>query len=295
MTSLKTLAISSVACAALLASLPGGALAAKRHSTTSHATKPKATKTHQTTVANGVRIHGVVKSLAGSSLTITLKNGTTATVTLNGSTVYYVNGAKAAARPTFTTNERVHVLAQKQSDGSYVALAVAVGHGAKHARNGGLVAGTVKSFAAGSLTILRKDGSTVTVTLNGQTKYVVNGAVAAAPPAFSNGEAVRVRVQKQADGSLVALAVATGTFTKPVHTGARIGGTVSGSTATSLTVTLKNGSSVTVTLNGNTKYIVNGAQNASPPAFSKGQQVRVLAQKQSDGSYLALVVSVRTS
>lgn len=300
MTSFKTLAISVVACGALLATLPSGALAAKRHATKpAHTTKPKATKTQKSLPANSVRIAGTVKSFANGVLTVQLKNNTSVDVSVNGSTVYYVNGAKAAAAPVFTSSERVEVIAQKQSNGSYVALRIAVGHEAKRAHAGASIAGTVDSSTSTSLKILLANNTTVTVQLNGQTKYVVNGAIAAARPTLTKGEAVRVKAQKQTNGSLLARVVATGTFAKPAHDGVRIAGAVTNASTngsvTTLTIKLKNGNSVTVTVNSSTRFVVNGKQAMAAPTLASNQQVRILAQKQADGSYLALVVSVRTS
>lgn len=248
--------------------------------------------------ANLVRITGTLSNptAGATSLTITPKSGATVTVQLDSKTVYIVNGQKAQAAPAFTNGEAVRVVAVKAANGTLTARTVAVGTAPR--ANVVRVAGTLSNPTAGatSLTVTTKTGN-VTVQLNSKTVYVVNGQKSAAAPAFTNGEAVRIAATKAADGTLTARVVEVGTAAgKGTHANlVRISGTISNPTAgaTSLTITPKSGTAVTVQLTSSTIYLAGHTRSAVAPAFSNGQPVRVIAQKQADGSLVALIVATK--
>jgi len=75
---------------------------------------------------NAVRLIGTISAVGSSSLTLTGKNGQSATVALTSSTKYRVNGQVSSTAPTFTVGEKAVVAATKNSDGSLTARGVAV-------------------------------------------------------------------------------------------------------------------------------------------------------------------------
>jgi biopolymer transport protein ExbD len=127
---------------------PKGAAAAKRHA-----------------------VGGVVQSVASDSVTLTRKKGDPVTVQVNGDTKIVVNGKRA-------TLSDVKV--------GYIALARVTKSGgpAKLLRAhavpapGTIVAGKVDSIGGNSITLEKKDGSTVTIGVNADTKIFVGGKAA---------------------------------------------------------------------------------------------------------------------
>lgn len=74
-----------------------------------------------------VVVRGTVASIAGNVITVTVKkNATPVQVQLAPTTSYIVGGKMAPAAPSFTTKERIVIVATRQSDGSLVATTVAV-------------------------------------------------------------------------------------------------------------------------------------------------------------------------
>jgi hypothetical protein len=127
---------------------------------------PKATK-----AAKRHTVAGVVQSVGSDSVTLTRKKGDPVTVQVNGDTKIVVNGKKAQLADV---------------EVGYVALArVAKGGGpAKLLRAhekpapGTLLAGKVDSVGGNSITLKKRDGSTVTIGVTAETKIVVNGKAA---------------------------------------------------------------------------------------------------------------------
>jgi frataxin-like iron-binding protein CyaY len=277
MSLIKTRVLPAVAGVALLATGVTGVFAQSAPPTSgttpaAHAKNP-----------NRVVISGTLASSGNGTLTITTKTGAV-TVQVNATTRYVVNGQKAAAAPTFTANEKIRVIALKQADGSLVASVVATGTAARQERG---VAGTVASSTDTTLTITPKTGAPVTVTLTANTRYVVNGQKAAARPTFTQGERVRVLVQKTASGALEARTVAVGAISRQI----RIGGTVTGFSGDKLTVTTRAGKTFTVQLTAQTRYVVDGKKATAAPTFALNSSVFVLARKDASGNYVAVAVS----
>ena len=136
-------------------------------------------------------VGGVVQSVASDSVTLTRKKGNPVTVQVNGDTKIVVNGKSA-------TLSDVKV--------GYVALArvTKAGGPAKLLRAhavpalGTIVAGQVDSVGGNSITLEKKDGSTVTIGVNADTKIFVGGK-AATLAAVETGYVAYVR-RTAADG-----------------------------------------------------------------------------------------------
>ena len=125
----------------------------------------------RTAAAKRHAVGGVVQSVASDSVTLTRKKGDPVTVQVNGDTKIVVNGKSG-------TLSDVKV--------GYVALArvTKAGGPAKLLRAhavpalGTIVAGQVDSVGGNSLTLKKKDGSTITIGVNADTKIFVGGKAA---------------------------------------------------------------------------------------------------------------------
>lgn len=146
-----------------------------------------------------VRLHGVVASIGTASWTITLADGTAQPVSVDART-------KVLGDPI--VGDSVDVLAQKQADGTLLALLISktvVPPAAEFVR----YQGVVKSISTTSWTVGPKgtDGPDRVFAVSGRTQ-IVGGPVV--------GDEVGVLAQKQADGSYLALVIAKVSVAAPV-------------------------------------------------------------------------------
>ena len=116
-------------------------------------------------------LHGIVQSVGSSSVTLEAKKGDPVTVQVNGDTKIIVNGKAATLADVLV---------------GYAAEAklTAAGGPAKVLRAhqvpapGTIVVGQVDSVGSNSITLKKRDGSTVAIPVNGDTKILVNGKAA---------------------------------------------------------------------------------------------------------------------
>lgn len=134
--------------------------------------------------------------------------------------------------------------------------------------------GVVASIGTASWTITLADGAAQPVSVDARTKVVGDPFV---------GDTVDVLAQKQADGTLLALLISK-TVVPPAAEFARYQGVVKSISTTSWTVGPKGGDGPDRVFAVNEKTQIVGS-----PAV--GDEVGVLAQRRSDGSYLALVIA----
>ena len=143
------------------------------------------------------------------------KTPTTYTITVNKDT--RVNGDQASTLADLAKNvgHKVEVQAEKQSDGSLVAWKVTVGGveggDSSHSTSGGdnatsqthVLSGTIKSVGTGSF-VISVDGTSKTVTVNGQTQF---RGMAHSAADLKAGVRVTVVGSTQTDGSFLATSV----------------------------------------------------------------------------------------
>jgi hypothetical protein len=139
------------------------------------------------------RVAGTVSTSSAQSVTVAQPGGKSTEFLVNSVTRYFVNGAAAKTAPALTANEKIIVLGQEQTDGSFLARIVAVGalQGKKQAAVRS--AGTITAVAAdnASFTLILKSGKTATVTVSAATKFRVKGLpVTAAPTLVANDQVV---------------------------------------------------------------------------------------------------------
>jgi len=111
----------------------------------------------------------VVPSVAGSvtavdadSITIQGRNGLTQEITTTGSTTYRL-GTESTTRAEVTAGDRIHAFGETGANNAFTATSVIVAVPK--------VAGEVTAVSTGSFTIARRDGSTYTITVGGDTAY----------------------------------------------------------------------------------------------------------------------------
>ena len=171
--------------------------------------------------------------------------------------------------------------------------AVAARGGGFHGGGGqGLVGyGTLTTISANSITVATPGNTSLTATLDPQATYTARSQ-AAAVAGLKSGNHVALR-GRSVNGVVTVRAV---DFDATAFAAAilRYTGTVSSSTANSLTITA-GGQTVTVQLNADTQYVVNGSLTSTRPTFAANQRVRVEAAQMTNGNLVARIVSVATA
>lgn len=162
----------------LLLGAATGVLAAKGHA------KPAGTYAHA---------YGLVSNLSASGFTLsrpaTAKHAATS-IQVSLATVTRERALKGTTGP-LANGEYALAIGTKSASG-LSALRIVYSAKPFHA-NRHLARGAVQSFSNGQLVITTKAGKQLTFSVTVQTKYRVNGKLAAAAPALSQGEQVRVR------------------------------------------------------------------------------------------------------
>jgi len=146
------------------------------------------------------RTAGEVSAISGNTMTIKLRNGDTKAITLTGSTKYTL-GRAAADKADVKVGSKVGV-AGEASGSTFTALAVDI--------QPTLVAGDVTAKTSNSITLKKRDGSTVTIHVSAETKFGVRGKQDATIADIAVGDPVWAAGQSRSDGSLDATAVAKG-------------------------------------------------------------------------------------
>jgi Domain of unknown function (DUF5666) len=144
------------------------------------------------------RVAGEVTAVTADGFTIKARNGTTWTVTVDGSTTYRL-GAAAGSKADVTVGSAVGVAGTQGSGNSIKALTVVV----QPAR----AVGKVTAKTADTITIDRVGGGSVTIHVNGSTTFRVRGKDAAGLSDIAVGSVVGAAGKQRADGSLDATVV----------------------------------------------------------------------------------------
>jgi len=151
--------------------------------------------------ASGTVVRGLVESTGATSITVKTKTASV-TIQVTAQTKIRVNG-KAAALADVKTGLHVVVI-RSSADGPATAIAAGKGHEAgAHA----LLRGLVQSVGTDSITIQRRNGSTVTVAVTAATQIRVRGhAGAAALSDIQTG--FRIAVLRAGNGVALAIVAA---------------------------------------------------------------------------------------
>ena len=140
---------------------------------------------------------GEVTAVTASSLTLKTRGDQTKTIVLNGSTAYQL-GKTEGARSDIKVGSHVVVEGNVSGD-TFTALTVHIALSS--------AAGEVTAKSAGSITLKRRDGTTVVVHVSPTTQFQVRGKNAATLADIAVGDRVEAQGTTRTDGSLDALKV----------------------------------------------------------------------------------------
>jgi hypothetical protein len=147
------------------------------------------------------RAAGSVTAVTADGFTLKSRDGTTWTITVNGSTTYTL-GVKAGAKSDVSVGDEVFVEGTQGSGNALTAAAVHI----QLPR----VAGEVTAKSGNTLTIKRFDGTTVKVTVTSSTTYQVRGVTNATLSDVKVGNMIVAEGKRNADGSVEASSVFAG-------------------------------------------------------------------------------------
>jgi hypothetical protein len=217
-----------------------------------------------------------ITAINGSQLTLTTADGWTRTIDDSAATITKAGQAVQAA--ALAVSDSITFDQTRQSDGTYkiTAIRVVLPH----------VDGTVQSVSGSTVTLTLRDKTTKDITLTASTTYQLAGAA-------STSAALTVGAQVDAQGTTAA----DGTFTATLVNiqPAIAGGTVTATSATGQTITVKTrGGSLTIKVDSATKFQVAGKTTASLSDIAVNAIVMAEGTKNADGTFSATVVRAFT-
>ncbi|MEO6207960.1 MAG: DUF5666 domain-containing protein [Candidatus Limnocylindrales bacterium] len=210
-----------------------------------------------------------VGAISGANLTLKTDDGWSRTIAVT-SGIELTKGGQTIAVSDLAVGDSVRFSQTRDDDGTYTVSAIAVVVPS--------VAGTVSDASASGFKVTSRDGSVWTITTDGSTTYR-RGAVVGTSADVVNGATVRVEGESTGDNALKALSVQA----EAEHTV----GTVTAKTATTISITTRDGTAVTVNVDGDTTYIVNGVETASLADITVAMIVGVQGTSATDGSIAA--------
>lgn len=220
----------------------------------------------------GYGVRGTIQKISDNTLTLQTEQNKTVQVTVS-SGAHILEGHLPASLSDLQTNETVEAFGDKNSDGSLNAMLVHVD----------LVHGQVTSITGNTITLsYGNKGAQTTVTTNADTKYYIAGQQVPAST-LQQGDTVGVA----GPGSQKSGVTATAIF---IHEPAAQG-TVTSVNGSTITVKTKDGTTWTVTVNGDTKYFQD-KQPASLSAVQVNSKIRAVGLKTGDNALTAIVVRI---
>ena len=147
------------------------------------------------------QVAGTVTAIASDSITFTGRDGTSQTIKTNGSTTYHRGGANGA-RTDVKVGSRIVASGDRAADGTITASSVTVILPR--------VVGTVSAVGADSITISRRDGTSLTIHVGSDTTIGVAGVGTAKIGDIKAGMVVVAEGVQRSDGSLDATAIRAG-------------------------------------------------------------------------------------
>jgi hypothetical protein len=212
-----------------------------------------------------------VTAVDGTKLALETENGWTRTIDATGATV--TKDGATVALSTLKVGDQIVFRETLKDDGTYTINAITVIQPA--------VAGTVASVSGSTVTVTQRDGSTSKVVLTSTTTYQLAGAVAT-KDAVVTGAQIVARGALASDGTLTASSVDVAPATSA--------GTVKEKGSSSLTLTTRDGSAVTIKVSSSTTYQVGGVTTPTLADVKVGDIVTAAGSRNADGSLSATIV-----
>jgi len=220
----------------------------------------------------GPAIHRItIAARDGSTLSLKTEDGWTRQITIASDTVITRAGATIAVAD-LKAGDVIAFRQTRNDNGTYkiVEVRVIVPQ----------VAGEVTAVSSTSLTLKLRDGSSKTITLNGDTKYFLGP-----------------RAASQSDVKVGANVVAAGTVSGDTFTALSVtirpqvvAGEVTAKTAGTITLRARDGSTTTVKVDANTLYRIAGKANATLADVTVGMQIAAQGLRNADSTFSAVTV-----
>ena len=212
-----------------------------------------------------------ITAIDGQKLGLTTADGWTRTIDATGATIQ--KGGQTVDIASLKVGDSITFEQVRQADGTIKITAIQVV--LPHAD------GVVKSVADSSVTITQRDGTDKVIQLTGSTTYKL-GTGSSAKAALVVGAGIDAQGTTATDGTFTASLVTI----RP----AVAGGTVTGTTLTSITVTVWGGASLTINVDAGTTYQVAGVTKPTLSDIKVGATVMAEGTRKADGTFSATVV-----
>ena len=237
--------------------------------------------------AHANEVRGAVASVAADSVTITKADATTVTLTVNADTKLRIpdtDGSGTVTLADLKAGDKVG--ARTSTTDPTLAVGIAV---KREYQEGDEVEGAVSAVGATSLTVTKEDGTSATVNVNAETKL-------RAPDRDGNGKitladilvADKVEAYMSATDPTLALSV------KVEAKGTKVAGTVAAVGADSVTITLADATTKTITVNSSTKLRIpaaDGTPTGTLADLKVGDAIKAKTVSGAEGTTLALRLS----
>ena len=217
-----------------------------------------------------------ISAISGSNVTLETEDGWTRTIAVTDA-VDLTKGGQDIALSDLAVGDQVRFRQSRHDDGTYTVTAIAVVVPS--------VRGTVSDVSSTGFKVTGRDGAVWTIAVNDSTVYQY-GTGAGSLADVTNGTTVVVQGTSTGDNALTALTVRV----KPD----RAVGTVTSKTTDSITITKRDGSTLTVHVDGDTTYRVAGVENADLGDVVVDMAIGVAGRERADGSIDADVVAAGT-
>lgn len=216
-----------------------------------------------------------IRSINGSSIGLGTDDGWTRTVTITDETTVTKGGQEIEASD-LAVGDQVRLIQTRSDDGVYTvtAIAVVVPH----------VSGEISDLSSTGFKVTTRDGSVWTVTTDAETVYRYGRADGTAAD-VANGDTVLVQGESTGDNALAASSVSVA--------GDHVGGTVTATTSSSITIETRAGDSVTIHVDADTMYRIRTDDEAEGTLadIAVGDVIGAGGRERADGSLDAAVVA----
>jgi hypothetical protein len=213
-----------------------------------------------------------ISAISGSSLSLATSDGWTRTVAVTDD-MSLTKGGQAIELSDLAVGDEIRLLQERADDGTVTVTGIVVVVPS--------VVGEVSALTATSFKVTGRDGAVWTITLTGDTVYRY-GATDGTLADIANGDGVLVLGTSTGDNALTATSVAV--------RGDRAMGTVTATTASSITIEARDGTSVTIHVDGDTVYRVAGDTAGTLADIAVDDVIVAVGRERSDGSIDAAVV-----
>lgn len=213
-----------------------------------------------------------ISAISGTSVSLTTSDGWTRTVTVSDG-VELTKGGQAIELSDLAVGDEIRLRQQIADDGTVTVTGIVVVVPS--------VAGQVSDLTATGFKVTGRDGAVWTITLTADTIYRY-GAGNGTPTDIADGDAVLVQGTASGDNALTATSVTV--------RGDLVAGTVTATSATSITITDRAGESVTIHVDAETTYRVRGDADPSLADIAVDDVIAVSGRARTDGSIDADVV-----